>query len=217
MRKMKIRQISFRIGIAFITLFVGLSAVLIIRSWLSSQQCPTIAVEDSQKDNFLPISDEEYAVFSAVLNNTEFDKVMVISDHTSEYFLNDTPDINRNYFNLAEDTIRNYQDKNRELYRLENKFTFKNKYLMPEKIVLLSQEEEDILFPKGEAGWDKFYQKYPKTNGLIYFSSVGFNYSKDEALVGVAYQCHNCYNYGKYYSLKKISGKWIISRQRLGF
>ncbi len=205
---MKIKHVIFRIGIAFITLFVGVSAVL-IHVWQSSQQCPALVIEDSPKDNSLPImdSDEEYEVYSSVLESLYFNEAVVVSDYTVNYSSNYGGDINRKYYDLTGDTINDFQYKNKKIYKLENKFKIAG------KAFILSQEEENILFPKGGAGWDKFYQRFPKAKEIIYFSNVGFDQKKDEALVRVGYECGICgLERLGFYSLKKIKGKWVIFR-----
>lgn len=206
---MKIRNKIYLIGVSLVTFIVGVSAFLILRSGQTVAELPFTPEIDIKKDFSLPIleSDEKYAVYSAILEKLDVGKTFIVSQHTSKYFLNSNPAYIPSY-GLGADVINDYLSKNREIYRLEDKFTTTS------KVLLLSKEEEDILFPKGEAGWGKFYRKYPEAKGLIYFSNVGFNFGKNQALVQAMYQCGNCRGNNDYFTLNKFEGKWLITSSR---
>jgi hypothetical protein len=48
--------------------------------------------------------------------------------------------------------------------------------------VLITDSEIERIFIKG-SGWDEFFTQYPTSRGLVWFSRVGFNNKKDQALL----------------------------------
>jgi hypothetical protein len=64
--------------------------------------------------------------------------------------------------------------------------------------------------------WAKFYDKYPNSPGVIYFSNVGFNENHDQAFVYVGRTCDGLCGSGEYVLLSKADGTWkIVGEQGL--
>lgn len=75
----------------------------------------------------------------------------------------------------------------------------------------ISDAEEQALFKdKKHDGWKTFYAKYPGAGGIMAFSRVGFNETRDRALVYSTIGCGWLCGTGHYHLLKKQSGKWIL-------
>ena len=52
---------------------------------------------------------------------------------------------------------------------------------------LISLQELASSFPPTAPGWDKFYAKYPGSQGRLALSRVGFNQAKDTAVLYTEY------------------------------
>jgi hypothetical protein len=77
----------------------------------------------------------------------------------------------------------------------------------------LSDAEEATLFKsKKHDGWELFYAKYPGAGGIVAFSRVGFNVTRDRALLYSMISCGWLCGTGHYHLLKKESGKWVLSK-----
>ena len=61
--------------------------------------------------------------------------------------------------------------------------------------------------------WTEFYQKYPNSSGLIFFSNVGFNVQRDQAFVYAGQSCGGLCGSGEYVLLSKVNGKWEIRNE----
>lgn len=61
-----------------------------------------------------------------------------------------------------------------------------------------------------EEAWKEFYGKYPRSNGYIRVSRVGFNRAKDQALVQMSWMCDRRCGEGKYVLLVRRDGKWKV-------
>lgn len=103
---------------------------------------------------------------------------------------------------------------------LEDYFT-KNKMsedvLLPDLGIayrLISPEEMERMFSEHGTGWSDFYERYPESNGLIYFSRVGFNLQRDQAFVYLADSCGGLCGQGSYVLLKKEATGWKIQQKK---
>jgi hypothetical protein len=56
--------------------------------------------------------------------------------------------------------------------------------------------------------WDAFYQLYPSSGGYYSFSAVGFNPSRDRAIVEMRHSCGPLCGEGNVHFLEKQGGKW---------
>ncbi|MBP7088344.1 MAG: hypothetical protein KBB01_03490 [Candidatus Omnitrophica bacterium] len=161
------------------------------------------------------IDPEEYLVYSTVIEDwfTKSDiELIIIRDYTSldeplqilETTLNHLSQV----IDLSVDTIRDFKAKNTQSYHLKNFF---NQHL---ECRLINDEEVSKIFDVG--GWKEFYLRYPKSNGILAFSRVGFNSDKTRCLVYASNQEDKIIAEGFYYSLtKSIYNNWLIeSRQR---
>lgn len=201
---MKSSKCLLRIASLLLTLAVGVAVVRMF----SVDLTPLINEKNNplkSKTRDFSISDQSYEVFSSVISDLEDSEQIVVSDYTSPTPLEATKilvnPLRRN-FTPSEEIIRDYQANNIDAHKLENKFT------APGEVFLLSRQEEDVLFPKGGAGWDKFHERFPKAGKIFYFSGVGFNPAKTEALIYVGHNCASCS--GNYYLLKKVEGSWKV-------
>jgi len=61
--------------------------------------------------------------------------------------------------------------------------------------------------------WTKFYKKFPKSPGILFFSDIGFNDRHDQAFVYAGKTCGGLCGEGEYVLLRKVNGKWEIQKE----
>jgi len=203
---MKGEKYLWRIAIVLMTFAFGVGIVWM----LAKDSIPVnVRIEPSQNQpRQFPVSDEGYAVISAVLSSTNIYEQIVISDHAFDEIPNQRINaFDYENYDLSKEVIDDYIRSNADRYKVENKFT------VPGNFFLISQQEADMLVPQDTDGeWIKFRERFPKSrNRITYFSNVGFNREKTEALVYVASQCRTCD--GVFFFLKKHNGKWFPSEK----
>lgn len=177
--------------------------------------------------NVLPlqIEEEEYAVYSALINDDlkesdgdgksrdKNDRVLIIDDRPSLWD-GEIPGEQSQFFEelkksapeLEPETINDLIVKSNVVTTLERKFNIKIKY------ALVSDEEIDALFKEGAGGWEAFHKKFPKSNGILTLSRVGFNAEKTQALVYKGWSCGGLCGGGGYTLLTKKKGVWVVGR-----
>lgn len=97
---------------------------------------------------------------------------------------------------FSEETLADFLAKNRERHPIDP-------HLNPEgRLICLSDEESQSMFVDTD-GWNRFYQAFPESAGMVEFSRVGFNQEVTQALVYASQQVHwlagsgNCWIFSK--------------------
>jgi hypothetical protein len=159
------------------------------------------------------VSSEEYAVYSALITEEYVKdkvKLVVIANPTSsgnrskdmaDYFLGQLSP-------LSQATYDDYLERNGKPYNLSNSFSLREKY------VLVEYPEIEKFFenPDFDEAWKNFYKRFPASNGYIVLSRVGFNPTKDQALVYMAWMCNSRCGEGKLMLMSKRDGKWKVEK-----
>jgi hypothetical protein len=170
---------------------------------------------------------EEAAVYAAVLlhgRGEVQDRMAVLSDHTTlgvssdfsaelahledtlEYISDDLPPIDPT-------TLDSFRARNDRSYPLSPDMP------LPIPYVLISPGEVTAIFAGGEVdgldGWERFYQRYPTSGGIIDLSRVGFNAEMTQALVYYGAQSHWLDGGGFYFLLSKEGGTWKVVGQAM--
>ena len=84
------------------------------------------------------------------------------------------------------------------------------------KLVFISEAEQNEIFRNPDKGWEYFYKKYPKAQGITSVSRVGFNKAKTRAIVYFGTQSYSLAGAGFWVILEKEPGGWkITSRQMI--
>jgi len=134
---------------------------------------------------------EEYAVYDTLIER------MYVRDQVEQFVIKDQTSLDS--FNEDElDSI--FQRVSRKLIALQ-KTTFND---------FQGKAEEDELLYKSADGWAAFYKKYPKSQGIITLSRVGFNPEMNQALVYVGNQSGPKSGAGYYVLLSRENGTWVI-------
>jgi hypothetical protein len=105
--------------------------------------------------------------------------------------------------------LEDFDQKNLNSERIGRQIKTRHKY------IVMSENERREYFREGHSSWEAFDKKYPHSKGLIAFSRVGFNISKDQALVYVSQSCGSRCGTGKYYVLSKDGSGWRIRSEFL--
>ncbi len=190
---------------------------------LKSQSTTALA---AAKPRPLQIDDDEYAVYSALINDdlkdsdsdnkssNKSDRVLIIEQRPSlwggsipaeenQFF----EELKKSAPELQPETINDLLVKSNAVTLLERKFNIKIKY------ALVSNEELDALFKEDVGGgWEAFHKKFPKSSGILTLSRVGFNADKTQALVYKGWSCGGLCGGGGYTLLKKKKGVWVVDR-----
>lgn len=161
---------------------------------------------------------EEYAVYEAVIESlylTEDIELIVIKNWTAT---NVSPgkssDTEAEYIReklgtaIESETLNDYSAKNKQSYQLDQDISLDVPY------VLLSEAELTKIFER-EGGWDRFYEIYPNSQGIMTLSRVGFNTQIDQALVYIGNQADYLAGRGYYVLLTKKGDVWTVNNMIL--
>jgi hypothetical protein len=173
--------------------------------------------------------DDDYAVYSQVIGHEyvrEGVKRIVIREDT---VMRDQPrprtgnaQYGKEFYDaVANETHLDYDQKNKSPKVLDQKRFFSKVY-----VAIISEAEYDRIFSvgsakkagngklvKGTVEWEEFNQLYPKSQGIMSLSQIGFNPSKTQALVYVGNVCGGRCGIGDFFLLRKESGKWRVQTQ----
>lgn len=208
------KSILLRFITLSLTFTVGVAAIALLgngRIFSSAKQFSQS--QSSSREQRRGIEDEEYAVYSALINENTGDeninRPLVIKDKPSAWVgsLEEEKstfyeDLLKSSSILSSETVDDLRAKNEETHTFKRRFDIKRKY------ILVSEKEIDDIFKKGGGWWEEFYRRYPETRGFATFSRVGFNDDKTQALVYQAHSCGGLCGGGAYVLLVKINGVW---------
>jgi hypothetical protein len=186
-------------------------AVILVLLILSSS-CDVIV---RAPEEMVAPSEEEYLIYSTLIEEMAGDvELIVIRDSTRLEFVDDLSEIvehiRESTLGVDEEVLGDFRVKNAHPLQLKNRFSFAG------TTVLMSQEKFDSIFVGGGV-WDEFYERYPKSNGILTFSRVGFNSQFDEALVCIGIQSHFKDGAGYYVFLDKLNDGWMVGETTLAW
>jgi hypothetical protein len=171
------------------------------------------------------LENEEYAIYSqAIANQFVRDGVdrIVVADHTLMEFppimmgmtqFGNSPGMQKLRRAMAKETLQDYEKKNKSSVTLGGKFQLK----VP--VVLISEVERDQIFLVGNAGkkgtlnpngLDEFHRLYPKSQGFMTLSRIGFNSKKTQALLYIGNLCGGLCGAGEWFLFAKEGNSWKI-------
>ena len=159
----------------------------------------------------LDTTTERYAVYSALLNERFGDrapKFLVIQSETEDDSTEQSDERWDNLKKALEPCSHSVVDD----YRIRNvqPATVENKFRVPIRVVLVSKQDVDRFFGEGGREWEAFYRQYPKAEGLIRLSNVGFNPEMNQALVYFADSCGGLCGSGGLLLMVKKDGNWTF-------
>jgi hypothetical protein len=205
------KNLMFRFTVLALALAVGVAAIALHGD--ARNISPSELSHHRQQNE---IGEEEYAVYSVLINQSTGDeninRPLIIVDQPSPWvgFIDSERDsfydeLLKSTPALMAETVNDLKAKNKEHHQFTRRFDIKRRY------ILVSEKEIDEIFGKnGVGGWEKFYQKYPDSRGFSNFSRVGFNDKKTQALVYQGHSCGGLCGGGSYMLLVKTNGIWTI-------
>ncbi len=99
--------------------------------------------------------------------------------------------------------IADYAIKNQKTYKLKDKF------LVQKNIAILTEEKARNMF-SSRGGFAEFHKKYPFASGIIYFSRIGFNKERTQAVFYVANPVDSEMGRGYIVLMEKNKSGWIL-------
>jgi len=166
---------------------------------------------------------DEYSALSAVL------KARYLNDSVKRYVIEaETDSADKNAFigyrtgiagsratrpEVDKETSADFDSKNKDVYRLADKFTLPVPYLLATEAELHKIFDNDQDGKLNMEGWNNFYEKYPGAPGAISFSRVSFNLKKDQALLYVARQAGFVNGSGRVFVLSRQGDTWKIEKE----
>jgi hypothetical protein len=166
------------------------------------------------------IGAEEYDVYSSLLKpfaEKNFKKVYLVREETSVGIsLSESVDtkmsfIKEHFPKIEPVILDSFRQKNQQRYKLEDKFS-KNTNTR-----ILTDAEAGEIFSDPKLGWDKFYLKYPESNGIFDFSRVGFNLNKTQAFLCIGRLAGPRAGRGDYLLLSKERGVWMVKQSSMSW
>jgi len=128
------------------------------------------------------------------------DSTINYADSISKFVIKEHIKIDSSDIQLTEKII----ELNSKRYEIDNsKITsFKTQLISPSELKILL----DSMF---YFGYDKLYDKYPDTYGIISLSKPAFNKDMNKAIIFISLNKGPKYGHGGYLWLKKLNNRWI--------
>lgn len=169
---------------------------------------PSCGDDDAPVAPIYTIEDEEYAVWSATIDSMvvwEKDDFIVLQRGTDGYSLQDSAIAAylRGQLKVPDDALQDHGLRSAQGATIERKFDITVDYTLLDR-----QEIEDLLMLDG---YEELYRRYPKCNGVTTLSRVGFNSTRNMALVYLSMTPGYLAGSGWAVLLRKISGKWEVT------
>lgn len=182
--------------------------------------CP--GATSSQAIENAAVEREEYAVYSAVISKHYLKKgvrLVVLTTPTCCEVTDKSDDevllrVKQNWYAAvlpSLQTLGSYARRNKKNVALRKSFPLNVKY----QIVPYKRIENLFDMIELEEDWKTFYRMYPRSNGYMRFSRVGFNVAGDEAFLSTAWMCGSLCSEGRYILLRKKNGQWKIETSEL--
>ena len=178
--------------------------------------CPLTT--SSQSIENAAIEKEEYAVYSEIISKHYIKagvQLVVLTTPTCCEVPADIKDdvmvrfkeIERAAVLPSEQTLEDYVRRNRTNVSVRKSFKLNVKF----QIVPYKRIEGLFDMVELEDDWKTFYRRYPRSNGYMRLSRVGFNQTLDEALLSTAWMSGSLSGEGGYVLLRKKDGRWNIA------
>jgi len=201
-------------------IYLGLllvSSILLTQCLSATRTKPAGPGGKSRDVSVTDLPPEEYAVYNAVIEAKYREhphsgaELVVIRNRTVAY--RDEPKTLDETLKwgskltpggIPPELIENLEKQNQQDHDISDLFNSSVKH------VLIAEDEIAKIMKEGE--WELFYQKYPKAQGLISLSRVGFDAAKTKALVYFGNPTSATSGKGGYLLLEKKAGAWAIKR-----
>lgn len=157
------------------------------------------------------ISDEEYELYSLVINELYSSSEIIIRQRS----IDDIWNIPEGFFEYPIDLVFlqdnslyvNFQEMNDTAYYFDEKFTAEEKV-----IHLISTDELAYIFDGTDLdeNWETFYSIYPEASGFNKLSRIGFNDSSTLAVFEIGHYFFSLGASGYLVFLQKTNDQWTV-------
>jgi len=159
------------------------------------------------------ISDEDYDIYSLVINELYSSERIVIKQKTETeiYFNNKNPNYNEYFIDMYPDydssLVQTHEELNKNSSYLGNQFKSSTK-----EISLMSTDELYYIFNSQniDSDWNEFYKDYKNSNGIISFTRIAYNEDRSQAIFEIWRIYASLGGDGYIVYLKKVNGNWTI-------
>lgn len=156
--------------------------------------------------------DEDIRIYTAALEHgipSQAKKILILEDSLIDTFSNNDENLAEN---LSKET--GVSAKCFEEWSLRNKesTSVKFKIFSELDIDFMSAYDIDTLFAGATAkeNWEQFNNLYEDYDGFIAISRIGYNDTKDQAVLLLEHHCGPSCGTGKFINLKKTLNKWAV-------
>ena len=170
------------------------------------------------QENQINLTDDEYAILSSILG----DSSVIVNETIPMKIVTGNKEKNLtkarggvlDIFHLREimpeisdEAVNDFNAKNEKGHSLESLFTLNDKYILIERgeaFEIHTSRREELL-----KKWEIFGQKYPKSDGFVRFSRVGFSSDNKQAIIYFTRYCGVTCASGEFLFFIKEKDKWI--------
>lgn len=166
------------------TFLLLISTALFIASCNKDTDDPKPLFNLDQAD---PIDPEDYQIYSTVLDSMFSYHSLIVNQQTTPLLEDNTENpqyqyLMELYIDFDSTLIRSYLFNNDTTYTFNNNFT-----CLKNRVQLITSSEISYYFSDRDInnGWKRFYSDYPNSGGIVYFSRIGYNTDKTQALLEI--------------------------------
>jgi len=151
--------------------------------------------------------DEAYRVYEAIIPNEESysfaNGTLVIQSETNTLGSSTHGCLSDDAARKFKAAAADFATVSSKSWALQSKFKLSKPYqLVPSKAI------QQYFKDQGPHGWSAFYKEHPDSGGFITLSPVGFNKTKNLAVVHAGSSCGGLCGSWTFHLLEKIEGKW---------
>lgn len=183
---------------------------------------------DAQTPTGKNVKDESYQVYDAAINKmfagdkvafdsqTKIKKIVIRENTNTDYAYWEKKEnwqkVKDRLPGLSDEIIADYEARLKPSTLLKQRFNLNLKYSLLSNNSYKSIFGDDLNANSTVNKWSHFYKRYPDSGGYIWLSNVGFNKTRDRALLFLVHWCGTLCGTGHYILMSKKSASWNVDR-----
>src|SRR4051812_4238821 len=189
-----------RIGILAVSFVVGIAGVSVVGRLSDPPTC-VVTLQESAKSMADEALDDEWAVYLAVMKEEGSSPSSVLILDASSVFYSDMAILTTEKPTTDLSAAADYYQKNRREVSLRELFGTKP------GASFVTRADLDALNQRYY--WQEFHLLHPATDGYMWFSRVGFNDARTEAMLHFGMACGGLCGHGATWTFTKVNGVWL--------